>query len=490
MTAENNKNTRRPLVSLLSTELIERIAEEAKDVLEKVGVWVESEEALELLGSGGARIDPGEKRAFIPKRLVEESLKSVPSSVKIYDRNGNLSMNLGGDNLYFIGMPAPTVWDSELKKFRQSLTEDAINHIKLVDALGNIDGQFPFWGSEFPKEVWDCHKVFLSLRYSTKPIGASLYAKESFDVFKDLLVAVRGSEQALREKPVLMLSVCPSPPLKWAELCCHGLIRAAENWMPVILIPMPLSGATAPVTIAGCVVQHAAENLTGVVIGQLTNRGLPIIWGASPVLFDMHWGTTPLGALETAMMNMACNEVGKYLGMPTEVTAGCDAKCPDSQAGLEMGMGTILNSLSGANLVAGQGMLNFENAQSLEKMVIDNEICGMARRLVLGITPRGERLAEDLFTEGLYGGDHFLLSPATVKWFKEEFSYPGSVISREKDQTWTEKGATTAEQRAKEEVKKILATHEPEPLDKDIDRELVRIMTKVAAKYGMDKPPL
>ena len=488
MVKENN--TKRPLVSLLSTEFIERIVDEAKDILGKVGVWVENDEALELLGSGGARIDREEKRAFIPRRLVEESLKSVPSSVKLYDRNGSLGMNLEGNDFYFIGMPAPTVWDSDLHGFRESLTRDAINHVKLVDALDNIDAQFPFWGSELPKEVWDCHKVFLSLRYSTKPVGASLYAKESFEVFKDLLVAIRGSEQALREKPLLMLSVCPSPPLKWANLVSHALIRGAENGLPVILIPMPLSGATAPVTIGGCVVQHAAENLTGVVISQLVNRGLPVIWGASPVVFDMHWGTTPLGALETAMMNVACSEVGQYLGMPTELTVGCDAKCPDSQSGLEMGMGNILASLSGVNLIAGQGMLNFENAQSLEKMVIDNEICGMARRLAQGITPRGERLAEDLFTEGLYEGDHFLLSPTTMKWFREEFFYPGPIINREKDQVWIEKGATTAVQRAKEEVKRILATHQPEPLDKDIDRELIGIMTKAAAKYGMDKPPL
>jgi len=488
MTKENN--TKRPIVSLLSTEFIERIVEEAKDVLEKVGVWVESEEALGILSNGGARIDREKEKAFIPKRLVEESLKTVPSSLKMYNRNGNPSMNFEGNDFHFIGMPAPTVWDSETNQLRESLTEDAINHVKLVDALSDIDAQFPFWGSELPKEVWDCHKVFLSLRYSTKPIGASLYAKESFEVFKDFIVTTQGSEQALREKPLFMLSVCPSPPLKWADLVSHALIRGAENWMPLILIPMPLAGAAAPVTMAGCVVQHAAENLTGVVISQLVNRGTPVIWGASPVIFDMHSGTTPLGALETAMMNMACNEVGKYLGMPTEVTVGCDAKCPDSQAGLEMSMGTILNSASGANLIAGQGMLDFENAQSLEKMVTDNEICRMARRLVQGISPRGERLAEDLFTQGLYEGKHFLLSPNTMKWFKEEFSFPGPVINRENNQVWLEKGATTAEQRAKEEVKKILATHEPEPLDKDIDRELVRIMTKAATKYGMDKPPL
>ena len=488
MAKENN--TERPLMRLLSTGFIERIVEEAKDVLEKVGVWVENEEALELLGNGGARIDQGITRAFIPKRLVEESLKSVPSSAKIYDRNGSLGMNLKGNDSYFISMPAPTVWDSEMNQLRESLTEDAINNIKLVDALDNIDGQFPFWGSELPKEVWDCHKVFLSLRYSTKPIAASLYLKESFEVFKDFLVTLRGNEQALREKPLFMLSVCPSPPLKWTDLVSYSAMRGAENGIPLILIPMPLSGAVAPATLGGCVVQHAAENLTGVVISQLINRGSSIIWGASPLIFDMRWGTSPLGALETAMMNVACSEVGGYLGMPTEVTVGCDAKRPDSQAGLEMGIGNILAGLRGANLIAGQGMLDFENAQSLEKMVIDNEICGMARRLVQGISPRGECLAEDLFTEGLYEGKHFLLSPTTMKWCREEFFYPGPVISRENSQVWLEKGATTAEQRAKKEVKRILATHKPDPLDKDIDRELTRIMTKVAAKYGMDKPLL
>ena len=481
-------SARRPLVSLLSAELIERIVEEAEEVLEKVGVWVENKEAREILSNGGARID--QEKAYIPKRLVEESVKSAPPSVVIYDRNGKPALNMEGNNTHFINMPAPTIWDAELKQHREMLTEDAINKVKLIDALKNIDALFSSWGSEVPKEVWDCHKVALALRYSTKPQGASLYAKESFEVFKDLLVAVRGSEQALREKPLLFLSVCPSPPLKWADLICHGLIRSAENGIPTLLIPMPLAGATAPVSLAGAVVQHAAENLAGVVIQQLVSPGLAIIWGASPVIFNMKGGTTPLGAIETLMMNAACVEVGKYLGLPTECTVGCDAKSPDSQSGLEVGIGNILTSLSGANLIAGQGMLDLENAQSLEKLVIDNEICGMACRLAQGIIPRGERLAEDLFTEGLYEGRHFLLSPTTMKWLREEFSYPGPVISRDNKDAWLEKGATTAEQRAHEEVKKILAAHQPEPLDPGVDRELVRIMSAASAKYGMDNPPM
>ena len=484
------QSPKRPMVSLLPTEFIERIIEEAKDVLQKIGIWVFNEEGLKLLGNGGARIDREKSRAFIPKRLVEESLKSVPSSITLYDRHGNPRMNLEENNFYFHAVTAAKIWDSDANKIKEPLTEDATNHVKLVDALDNLDGQYAFSGTDLPREVWDCHKLFLPLRYSTKPIIASIYAKESFQVYKDLLVAIRGSEKALREKPLLMLVICETPPLKWSDLVAHATMRGAESGIPILSMPMPLSGATAPITISGTVVQHAAENLSAVVISQLANRGSPFIWGGWPTAFDMRFGTTPEGAIETAIINMAYNEVGKYLRIPTQFPTGSDAKCPDSQAGLESGIGTILAVLSGANVVTGAGLLDLINTQSLEKLVIDNEICGMARRLVQGITPRGEPLAEDLFTEGLYEGKHFLLSPATMKWFRQEFFYPGPVISREDDQVWMEKGSTTAEQRAKEEAKRILATYEPEPLDKDIDRELVRIMTREAEKYGMSKLPL
>ncbi|HUU65622.1 MAG TPA: trimethylamine methyltransferase family protein [Dehalococcoidales bacterium] len=492
MAKENN--SKRPLVSLLTTEFIERIIEEAKDVLEKTGVWVENKEGLELLGNNDAQIDRGKSKAFIPRRLVEQTLKSVPSSITLYDRNGNPHMNLEGNNIYFEpACAAIKVWDSDLNKIREPVTQDTIDHFRLVDALDNIDshggGVIP---TDVPKEIGDRFRVFLTLRHSTKPItNAGTFSKSGFQVEKDLLVAIRGSEKALRDKPLFVIGACPSPPLKWSDLTCHDLIRCAENGIPYTLISMPLTGSTAPITIGGSLVQHTAETLSGVVISQLTSRGAPIIWGGSPSAFDMRFGTTPMGAIETMMIDMAYNEIGKYLGIPTQAFIGLsDAKCPDSQAGLESGIGTILAALAGINIITGPGMLNFESTQCLEKLVIDNEICGMARRLVQGITPRGEPLAEDLFTEGLYEGKHFLLSLATMKWFRQEFFYPGPVISREDDQVWMEKGSTTAEQRAKEEVKRILATHQPEPLDKDVDRELVEIMTRDAQKYGMSKLPL
>ena len=484
-------NAKRPMTSLLGTEFIERIIEEAKDVLEQVGVWVENGETLELLGNGGARIDKVNKKAFIPKKLVEESLKSVPSSVKFYDRDGNLAMDLSGDNFYFNSCTAPYIWDPVLNKVREVQTADLIDTIRLVDALENLDGQYPGEATEFPRQVWDLTKVFFSLKYSVKPIQSSIYNKDSFQAYKEMLVAVRGSGKALEEKPLCSLPICQSPPLRWSDLVGYATMRGAENGIPVLMMPMPIEGATAPVTIAGATVQHTAENLSGVVITQLTKKGAPIIWSACPSVFDMRYGTTPMGSIETQMIIMACSEVGKYLNIPTNaLTAMSDAKRHDAQMALECAIGAMLGALGRANLISGVGILNFTLGDSLAGVVIGNEICGNVRRLIKGITPRGERLAEDLFTAGLEEGKHFLMSPNTIKWFKEEYYFPGLVIDREVEEVWTEKGSTTAEQRAEEEAKRMLASHKPKPLDKDVDKELVSIMTREAQKYGMSKLPL
>jgi trimethylamine--corrinoid protein Co-methyltransferase len=272
-----------------------------------------------------------------------------------------------------------------------------------------------------------------------------------------------------------------------------SLIRAAENSIPVALVSVPMAGSTSPVTICGSLVQHTAETLSGVVISQLVNPGSPVIWGGAPGTTDMRWGTTPMGTnAEGMLINMAYCEIGKYLRIPTLAYMGLsDAKCSDSQAGLESAMGATLAVLAGINMISGAGMMDFIMTHSLEKLLIDNEICRMAHRLTKGITPRAERLAEDLFTEGLYEGTHFFTSPITMQWLRsDEYSYAGPVISKEDRQAWIEKGGTTAEQRAKEEVKRILACHKPEPLDRDIDKELLRIMTQNAKRYCMSELPL
>ena len=194
-----------------------------------------------------------------------------------------------------------------------------------------------------------------------------------------------AGRQALAEKPQAVFDVCPSPPLIWSNFGAQNLIDLARAGVPAQMVSMPLAGAAAPVTLLGSVVQHAAECLSGITIHQLAKPGAPIVWGGAPAIFDMRQGTTPMGAVETAMIDAAYAQVGKSLGLPTHTYLGAsDAKIVDAQAGLESGVTALIGALAGINMISGAGMLDFLACQSAEKLVVDAEAIAMAKRLLAG----------------------------------------------------------------------------------------------------------
>jgi trimethylamine--corrinoid protein Co-methyltransferase len=305
---------------------------------------------------------------------------------------------------------------------------------------------------------------------------------------KELLVAAVGSEKGLEEKPVAVFDVCPSPPLKWSDITCQNLIDCAKTNIPAQLISMPMTGANAPVTLAGAVVQHTAECLSGVAINQMVNPGAPIVWGGSPATFDMRKGTTPMGAIGTWMINCAYVQVGKALGMPTHSYLGMsDAKIVDAQCGLESSS-AFFAALAGANMVSGPGMMDYESCLSYEKMVVDAEILGMAKRLVAGIDGRQTPIALDVMQELGHKGN-YLSHPHTKKWFREELYIPSDVIDRDTVEAWEKKGSKSAWNRAQDHVDELLAQYQPPPMPDDVKKELRDITSKAANKAGMKKLP-
>jgi trimethylamine--corrinoid protein Co-methyltransferase len=166
-----------------------------------------------------------------------------------------------------------------------------------------------------------------------------------------------------------------------------------------------------------------------------------------------------------------------------------DAKIVDGQAGLETGMGALSAALAGANVISGPGMLNFESCQSLEKLVLDNEICGMALRMVRGIEARGDRLGGDLYGD-IYDGEHFLASEETLRWFRKEMDQPGPVIDRDTYDVWKSHGKKSSWDRACREVERIMNSYAVEPLPDDSLKALMTIMKDDAQRMGIDLPPL
>jgi len=485
------KASHRPKIQMLSEENLNRIVDEAFQTLSEVGVFIENEEAIELLASSGARISDDHKRVFISQALCEKCIATVPSSYSLYDREGNEVQRIGDDNILFDpGSVAILVYDYEAKKTREPHTLDVIEYVILSNALPQFKAQSTgVVPADLPKEISDRYRLFLALIYGTKPVVTGTFAKEAFATMHSFLSAVRGGAEQLREKPMAIFDCCPSPPLIWSDLTCQALIDCARAGIPAELVSMPLAGATSPVTLSGALVQHTAESLSGIVIHQLTRPGSPINYGGAPAIFDMRKGTTPMGAVETMMIDSAYAQIGKSFGFPVHAYMSVsDAKIPDYQAGFETAMGAALAALAGINVISGPGMLDFLRCQSLEKLVLDNEVCGMANRLIDGINCREESLGFELLRE-FAESKLFLTAEHTRKYFREEAYYPSDVIDRGTYGEWEKKGSLSAAERAHAKVRATLENPELNILDAATVQELETVMRADARKYGLDKLP-
>lgn len=481
-----------PTLQLLSRDDIETIHLASVKLLEEVGVLIFNGKALKLLSDAGIEVDFNKKLACIPPYLIKDCLAKAPSTIKLYSRDGKNDRVLEGNRVtYNPGSTAMFILDSNTGKVRRPLSKDLADLVKLTDALKHIHAQSTaLVVSDAPESIIDRYRLYMVLKNSPKVIITGTFTIDGLRDMKRMLEAVVGGEKELARKPMAIFDMCPSAPLKWSELLSQNLIDCAKFRIPAEILPMPQLGATGPATLAGSLVQHNAEFLSGLVMSQMSNPGAPVIYGGSPTTFDQRYLTARLGAIETMMLGCAYVQLGKYYGLPTHTYLGLsDAKVVDAQCGFESGIGITLGALAGINVISGPGMLDFENCQSLEKLVIDNTICGMALRLVDGVRVDDETLAFDVIRKVGPGG-HFLAEKHTLEWFRKEQYMPSELVDRQESKAWKAAGSKDIVQRARDIVKKTLKEHKPEPLASDVDRDLDNVMRDVMRHHGIPALPL
>ncbi|UCE49998.1 MAG: trimethylamine methyltransferase family protein [Phycisphaerales bacterium] len=482
----------RPTIRFLTDDLIRQIVDEAISILCTLGVQVHNKQVLSMLADHKAKVDTDNFHVNLTEDIIQKAIKTAPHSFKLYDVMGNQTHDFSGHNVHFTpGSTALNILDCQTQQMRKPLTQDFIDFSKIISQLENIAStSTAFIPTDVHEKISDSYRLFLSLLYCEKPVVTGAFTVESFNVMKDLQLAVRNSESQLKKKPLTIFSCCPTSPLKWCEVTSQNLIDCARYSIPVEFIAMPLAGFMAPVTLTGTLIQHTAETLSGVVISQLSNPGTPILYGGSPAIFDHRFETTPMGAVETMMIDCAYNEIGKFLNLPTQAYISMsDAKQLDAQAGLESGAGATLAALAGINSVSGPGMIDFESCQSLEKLVLDNEMCGMTFRLIDGVTPRDDFPALPIFEE-LIEERHLLVAEHTRRHRRKEIFYPGPAIDRANRQRWKQQGAKDLHARLGDEVNKLLKTYQPSALPETTKKDLLKLMEEEARRYGQDHLPL
>jgi len=482
-----------PRLSLLTEDLIERIVDEAYQLLLKPGIKVQNAEARKLLEEAGALVDEETLVAKIPAQIVKAALNTVPHKFYLYDYDGNPKVEYGGDKVQFDpGSSGISVLDPETLEQKTAETPDLIRLLKVAEQIPQYDAQSTaVVCHDVPKEIHDLYRLYLVLMHSKKPIVTGAFTNKTVVEMVDMLAIMSGGMDKLREKPRAVFDVCPSPPLIWSNFGSGNLMALARAGVPAEIVSMPLAGAAAPVTLIGAVTQHAAECLAGITMHQLAHAGSPIVWGGAPAIFDMRKGGTPMGAVETAMIDSSYAQVGKYLGVPTHTYLGAtDSKRLDMQAGIESGVTAMIGALSGINMISGSGMLDFLLCQSAEKLVIDAEGVAMAQRMLEGMKIHTETLATGFYEGVNFKGGDFLKQKITMKLFQQEQHMPTEIIDRDSIRGWKAGGSLDTFERAKIRVKQLLEAYKRPALDPAQESQLHAFVLELAKKAGVQSLPV
>jgi len=463
---------------VLSRDEISKIHESSLDVLWKVGIAVRSDAALRMLEEAGCTVDHGKNLARIPRQLMEESLKWVPSNIALYDRDRKGSLDHGGENTYaWSGNVGTYVLISASGERRTATVEDVGKFARLADALENIH----VVGIQVvPQDVRGPLGEVMSAHFMFANTSKHVYfcqtdpkvAKTQFDMARAVL---EGKE--LAKYPIMTCLVDPTTPLSWDKGPVEILIESSRAGVPCIVASCPTSGGTAPTSMAGTLVVQNAEILSGVLISQLVNRGTPVIYGTASLILDMHQGRAVLGTPETVALRIAITQLGKFYSLPTQaIGPDSDSHCLDEQNAWEKIMTAAAGISSRANIIMNAGMFASGLTVSYEQLVIDNEILGWLFHLLKGIEVSTETLAIEQIAQAGPGG-HFLrgdLQFATRR-LRAEYWTPG-ISCRWAYEKWVKTGGKDVAKTAKEKADEIRQRHEPAHLEVDTDRELGRIV--------------
>ena len=466
----------------LSEEQMHDIHSAALDILQDCGTLIHHEKSLELLREAGAYVKD-DRRVFIPSGLVEWAIRSAPSRVTVYDRNGKPSMLLEGRNVYYgTGSDCPNLLDSFTGKRREFLSGDVEDAVRLVDALPNIDFSMSMGlAPDFPSELQYQYKYAIMIRNSTKPQVITAADKISLNDIADIAAAVVGGREELSRKPVFVLYDEPTSPLVHINEAMEKLLFMAENNLPTNYSPGIMAGGTSPVTMAGAITQANAEILTGLVIHQLKNSGAPFIFGAGMSPMDMQSMQPTYSSPEAMITQAGLCQIGRCLyDLPTWGFGGCSvSKLVDEQAVNEAATYIMMSGWMGTNLVHDVGYLEFGLTYSFDLLVLCDEFIGQIRRMMEGIRVDKEYLAVDCIKRVGPGG-HFLDDDHTLDHFKE--NWQPDLTNRKTHEDWNSQGAKSMGQLAKEKIKNILKNHRPTPLPTEVDAEIERILEEAKSR--------
>ena len=444
---------------VLTDDQVQEIRRAAYDVMAKVGFNVLHDGARKMLKQAGCKVK--DEHVWVPEHVVKACLATAPKGYTIYSRDGQRAMEVEGRKSYYgTSTASPNTMDALTGEIHPTYVQDIDYGARVADAMEHIDWVMPMGSvQDVPPTVADLYEFEAVVTNTTKPIVFIGYTPKGVELVYEMAAEVAGGLDNLQDRPFLIFYPEPISPLVHPADVIDRIFVCADLNLPQMQGPSIQFGATAPVTLAGGLVQGTAEALMCVVLAQLRNPGCPCSMGCNFGALDMSSGLLSLACPEMSLALAAQAEVALSFGLPTWGLAGSTgAKVLDAQAGAESAFSILAQGLGGLNLIHDVGYMDNGMICSTAQLVLGNENIGMTKRFIRGITVNQETLARKVI-ENVGPGGHFLQETHTLEHFKDELWVPG-LMTREPREVWQQAGSKDLAAVIQEKLHEVLETHE------------------------------
>jgi trimethylamine--corrinoid protein Co-methyltransferase len=471
----------------ISDDEVEAIHRASLRVLAETGMDFLDPDAREHLRRAGADVRPDVERVRFDPALIEQVIATVPAEFTLHARNPERHLRLGGDWMAFgtVGSP-PNVADLDRGR-RIGNREDYQNLLRLGQSLNSVHflAGYPVEPVDVHHGVRYLHATHDALTLMDKAIHCySLGRQRNLDVLEMIRIARGVDEATLDLEPSVFTVVNTSSPLRLDTPMSQGVIAFAERNQIVCITPFTLSGAMAPVTLAGALVEQNAEALAGIVLTQVVRPGSPVVYGGFTSNVDMQSGAPAFGTPEAMRTSMIGGQLARRYGVPYRSSNVNAANALDAQAAYESVFslwGAIMGRVN--LLMHGAGWMEGGLHASYEKMILDAELLGMVEAFLEPVVVDDDTLALDAIAEVGPGG-HFFGVGHTQSRFKTAFHKP--MLSDWRNyETWQEAGSPELPSKANKVWKELLAAYEPPPMDPAIRDELDAFVERRVAEGGV-----
>jgi trimethylamine--corrinoid protein Co-methyltransferase len=474
-------------MEVLSKEELQLIHNSTLELLETIGVIVDSQEARDLLKKNGAEVYEANKNIFVkfPESLIKEQLKKVPDSFSLWGPDGSFTFTVDTNTTQFATVGTPVkIYDPEKKgNIRKTVLEDTIKQIRIVDSLKNIMcSHVDVWPGDVPYLQIHAHTIREWARNSFKPYGLGCLGRTASQDMMDLTSVIVGGEEELIKRPRLIGFFNPTSPLMLTKIMLNGLFIFAKYKQPTIIAPAASAGSTAPVTLAGLITQTNMETISSVVLTQLINPGAPVFFSTMSAPMDPPTGNVAWGSIELGLITSAFAQLARFYNIPSRgpglVT---DSKCFDIQNGYERLLTLFCAVNSGINYITCAGTYESSLAEALELLVIDDELIDIVKRGIEGVRVDSETLALEEIEKAAITTRNYLGTKHSVKNIRKEIYVP-KLASKERRGSWRKKGSKDIIQMASERVNIILEKQKGPGLSAEIEAKLKEITKRIASR--------